>query len=135
MKHDVGMAGEYTKWENTEAKELKKIEEDVGRLEAKSQELEKNKERLRKKLDHSRQELDHTHKRLAGSQKKYTAIEKKLDQVREELVSEQAQLDERSTLSTSHNVENMLEGKCAQRLKLLDDVRITSLTSWLRLCN
>ena len=41
MKYDVRMAGKYTKWKNIEAKELRKIEEDVGRLKAKSQKLRK----------------------------------------------------------------------------------------------
>ena len=79
MKHDVGMTGEYIKWKNTEARELKKMEKDVGRLEAKSQELEKDKERLKKKLDHSCQEMDHIHERLADSRDEYTAMEKELE--------------------------------------------------------
>ena len=79
MKNNVEMAKEYTKWKNTKTRELEKMEENVGRLEAKSQKLEKDKKRLKKKLDHSCQELDYTHDRLANSREKYTAIEKKLD--------------------------------------------------------
>ena len=77
------LAGEYTKRKNTEAKELRKIEEDVGRLKAKSEELNKDKERLRKKLDytcqelnHTQQELDQTRERLVNSREEYTAMEK-----------------------------------------------------------
>ena len=43
--------------------------------------------------------------------------------MQEDLLARQAQLDERSTLSTSHDVEKMLEGERAQRLKLLDELR------------
>ena len=79
LNHDVRMAEQYAKWKNTEAKELRRIEEDVGRLEAKSEELNKDKERLQKKLDHTRQELDQTRERLVSSREEYTAIEKELD--------------------------------------------------------
>ena len=121
------MAEQYTKWKNTEAKELRKMEEDVGRLKAKSEELNKDKDRLRKKLDYTRQELDHTRqeldqtrKRLVNSQEEYMAIEKQLKQVQGDLLATQAQLDKRPTLSTSHEQKKMLD---AQRLKLLDELR------------
>ena len=110
------MAEQYTKWKNTEAKELRKMEEDVGRLKAKSEELNKDKDRLRKKLDYTRQELDHTRQeldqtreRLANSRDEYIVIKKELERVREELMSTQVQLDKRSTLSTSHEAEKVLE--------------------------
>ena len=77
-----GMAEQYTKWKNKEAKELRKMEEDVGRLKAKSKELNKDKERLRKKLDHACQELDQTRKCLVSSREEYTAMEKELNQVK-----------------------------------------------------
>ena len=123
MKHDVGMAGKYTKWKNTETRELKKMKEDVGRLETESQELEKDKERLRKKLDHSRQELDQTHKRLANSREEYTAIEKQLERVQGDLLATQAQLDKRSMSGTSPEQEKLIKRECAQRFELLDKLR------------
>ena len=64
FNHEVGIAEQYTMWKNTEAKKLRRIEEDVGRLKAKSEELNKDKERLRKKLNYTRQELDHTRQDL-----------------------------------------------------------------------
>ena len=73
------LVGEYTKWKNTEAKELRKMEEDVGRLEAKSEELNKDKKCLRKKLDYTCQELDQTRECLVSSREEYTAIEKELE--------------------------------------------------------
>ena len=122
LNHDV--AEQYTKWKNTEAKKLRKIEEDVGRLEVKSKELNKDKKRLRKKLDYTRQELDHTRQeldqtreRLVNSQEVYTDIEKELEQVREDLLATQAQLNERSMTGTSQKQEH------AQWLKLLDELQ------------
>ena len=93
LNHDVKMAEQYTKWQNTEAKKLKKMEEDVGRLKAKSEELNKDKKRLQKKLDythqeldhtcqeldHTRQELDQTHKQLVISRDRYTGMQEELD--------------------------------------------------------
>ena len=117
LNHDVGIAEQYTKWKNTEAKKLRKMEENVGRLKAKSKELNKDKERLRKKLDYTRQELDQTRKRLVNSQEKYTAMEKELKRVQEDLLATQAQLDERSMPGTSQ------EQKHTQRLKLLDELQ------------
>ena len=89
MKHDIGMAGEYTKWKNTKAREFTKMKEDVGRLKAKNQELEKDKRRLHKKLNLTCEELTQTRKRLVNSWKEYTAIEKKLEQVQEDLLATQ----------------------------------------------
>ena len=93
------------------------MEEDIGKLEAKSKELNKDKKRLRKKLDHSRQELDQTHKQLVNSQEEYTDMEKELKRVQKDLLATQAQLNERSITGTSQ------EQKHAQRLKLLDKLR------------
>ena len=114
LNHDV--AEQHTKWKNTEAKKLRKMEKDVGRLKAKNEELNRNKKRLRKKLDYTRQELDHTRQeldqtreRLANSRDEYIVIKKELERVREELMSTQVQLDKRSTLSTSHEAEKVLE--------------------------
>ena len=67
LSHDVGMAEQYTKWKNTEAKELRKMEDDVERLEAKSKELNRDKKCLRKKLDLTRKELTQTRERLVNS--------------------------------------------------------------------
>ena len=78
---------------------------------------------MRKKLDHTRQELDQTRKRLVNSQEEYTPIEKQLKRVQGDLLATQAQLDERSKLSTSHNVEKILEEERVQWLKLLDELR------------
>ena len=57
LNHKVGIAEQYTKWKNTEARKLRRMEEDVGRLKAMSEELNRDKKRLRKKLDLTREEL------------------------------------------------------------------------------
>ena len=123
LNHDIGTAEQYAKWKNTEAKKLRRIEEDVGKLKALSKELNKDKKRLQKKLDHTCQELDQTRKRLVSSREEYTAIEKELDRVKEELEATQVQLDERSTFSTSDKVEKMREKAPAQRVELLDELQ------------
>ena len=87
VNHDVGMAEQYITWKNTEARELRKMEEDVGRLKAKSEELNKDKERLQKKLDLTYKELTQTRERLINSRAEYTAIEKELERVRENLLA------------------------------------------------
>ena len=125
-----GMAEQYTKWKNIEAKKFRKMEENVGRLEAKSEKLNKDKERLRKKLDYTRQELDHTQQeldqtreRLVNSQEEYTAMEKQLKRVQRELLATQAQLDERSMPGASQEQKKLIEEERAQRFKLLDELR------------
>ena len=89
LNHDVRMAEQYTTWKNTEARELRKMEEDVERLEAKSKELNRDKKCLRKKLDLTCEELTQTRKRLVNSQAKYIAIEKEFERVREDLLATQ----------------------------------------------
>ena len=76
LNDDIGMAEQYTTWKNTEARELRKMEENVGRLKAKSEELNRDKERLRKKLDLTREKLTQTRERLVNSRAEYTAMEK-----------------------------------------------------------
>ena len=117
LNHDVEIAEQYTTWKNTEARELRKMEEDVGRLKANSEELNRDKERLRKKLDLTRKELTQTRKRLVNSRAEYTAMEKELKRVREDLLATQAQLDERSMPGPSQEQEH------AQRLELLDELQ------------
>ena len=99
------------------------MEEDIGRLEAKSKELNKDKEHLRKKLDHSRQELDQTRERLVNSQEEYTAMEKQLKQRQRDLLATQAQLDERSMPGASQEQEKLIEEERTQRFKLLDELQ------------
>ena len=117
LNYEVGTAEQYTKWKNTEAKKLRKMEEDVGRLKAKSEELNRDKKRLRKKLDLTCEKLTQNRERLVNSRAEYTAMEKELEQVREDLLATQAQLDERSMPGPSQEQEH------AQRLKLLDELR------------
>ena len=78
---------------------------------------------MHRKLALTCEKLTQTCERLVNSQEEYTAIEKKLEQVQEGLLATQVQLNKCFTLSTSHKIEKVLEGACAQRVKLLDELQ------------
>ena len=119
------------------------MEKNVRRLKAKSKKLNKNEKHLRKKLDYTCQgldytcqKLDQTRKHLVNSQKEYTAMKKKLKQVHEDLIAAQAQLNERSMLSTSQKQKKLIERELAQRERdqLLTKIASTGLVTWQQGC-
>ena len=103
------MANQYAEWKSVGQAEL-----------AKQKKMQKEIDQLNRKLDRAREELDQTYKRLVNSRNKYTGMQEELDRVKKELGSTQIQLDQRPTLSTSHEQEKVLD---TQRLKLLDELR------------